>query len=621
MQVPPYQGNMTDSNNILLINRDEDFREAISQALIRSGYAVHTAVEMHDALSIITEQPVNLIICDSILKDVSGYDFLYYLKSDPIRKLIPFLFFVPVNDQGRASKAFQMGVIDFLVYPMEVQDFLNRIQEIIPHGSAQEDPSPPAAAESSADKPIVPNLPANENQRNSIRKSPLPNLHIELSRDGFLYLPGRIKNFSRRGLSVETALLGKPGLVLKIRFPLPEENITAEGTIRHISFDDFQKLAGIGIEMEDSRQWQAVFDYLNALIGHGKEGAGGESGDQATPLLDQNAKTIILPAEERSEPVLPAMLDPHWRKPEDTSIEVRFYHSLIGKQLDNYKAVSFVGAGNMGGVFKAWDVVLEREVALKVISFELSSKEKFREMFVKEARLISKLDHPNIARIYHIGHINDILYFAMEYISGGTMADIIREGRNLNTLRGLEYLITICQTLEFVSLKNIIHRDIKPANIMVNQKGTLKIVDFGVAQTTNGQNKGALQEGIVGSPYYMSPDVVAGRPLDLRSDIYSLGACFYHALTGIPPFTGKDTEEVLSKHLNENLTPVKEKNPKVSAALGGIIEKMMAKDPNDRYQTYSHIIDEVQTLRSRAMKFQQLKNKTLIFHVKQTETE
>jgi DNA-binding response OmpR family regulator/predicted Ser/Thr protein kinase len=608
---------MTDSNNILLINRDEDFRESICQTLRGSGYTVHTAVGMHDALSIIMEHPVDLIICDSILKDVSGYDFLYYLKSDPLRATIPFLFFVPLNDQGRASKAFQMGVIDFLVYPMEMQDFLNRIREIKPPGATQEDPSPPATPESSAERAIAPDLPAHEDQRNSIRKSPLPSLHIELSRDGFLYMPGRIKNFSRRGLSVETALLGKPGLVLKIRFPLPEENITAEGTIRHVSFDDFQKLAGIGIEMEDSQQWQVVFDYLTALIGHGEKTNGSENGDQVTPLPDQKEKTIILTAEERGESPLPAMLDPRWLKSEETSIESRLYHSLIGKQLDNYKAVSFVGAGNMGGVFKGWDVVLEREVALKVISFELSSKEKFREMFVKEARLISKLDHPNIARIYHIGNLNDILYFAMEYISGGTMADMIREGRNLNTLRGLEYLITICQTLEFVSLKNIIHRDIKPANIMVNQKGTLKIVDFGVAQTTNGQNKGALQEGIVGSPYYMSPDVVAGRPLDLRSDIYSLGACFYHALTATPPFTGKDTDEVLSKHLNENLTPVKEKNPKVSAALGGIVEKMMAKDPNDRYQTYTHIIDEVQALRSRAMKFQQLKNKTLIFHVNQ----
>jgi len=588
---------MNDSNDILLINQDHDFRESIVQALRKSNYTVHTAMEMHSALSILTQNPIGLIICDGALNDVSGYNFLYYLKNDPLREAIPFLFLVPVNDQGWASKAFQMGSIDFLVYPMEVKDFLHRIREIKPNSSSRDDPSPP---------------PGQDERRSSIRTNPLPSLHIELSRDGVLYLPGRIKNFSRAGLFVETALLGKPGVVLKLRFPLPEETIVAEGEIKHISFDDFQKPAGIGIDMKDNSHWQTVFDYLNALLGSGQGQPAASDSSQVNPSPNQKEGTIVLTNQSARH----AMLSPKKQEPDETPIEHRFYHSLIGKQLDNYKAVSFVGAGNMGGVLKAWDVALEREVALKVISYELSSQKKFRKMLVKEARLISKLDHPNIARIYYVGNTNDILYFSMEYIAGGTMADIIREGRNLNTLRGLEYLITICRTLEFVSRKNIIHRDIKPANIMVSREGTLKIVDFGVAQTINGQKKAALQEGIVGSPYYISPDAVTGRPLDHRSDIYSLGACFYHGLAGSPPFTGNDTEEVLSKHVNEKLRPVKEKNPKVSPALGAIIEKMMAKDPKDRYQDYKQIIDEVQRLQARALKFHQLKNKTLMLHVK-----
>jgi DNA-binding response OmpR family regulator len=610
---------MTDNNDILIINREQDFRESIRQALTDSGYTVHTATEMRDALVAITKHPVGLIICDSKLKDISGYDFLHYLKSDPLREDIPFLFFVPLNDQGRTIKAFQLGAIDFMVYPMEVEDFINRIREIRLNGSAQEDQSHPSTEEWSDNRQTTTNQLGHAEWRAATRKSPLPSLHIELSRDGLLFLPGRIKNFSRNGLFVETALLGKPGVALKVRFAMPEEKITIEGKIKHISFDDFQKPAGIGIDIEDSLQWQAVFDYLNALIGQGQEELVSSDEAQVNPELDQGQRTWVMSAEERPESVLTAMLDPHGQNSEEPSIENRFYQNLIGKQLDNYKVVSFVGAGNMGGVVKAWDVALERQVALKVISYELSSQERFREMFVKEARLISKLDHPNIARIYHIGNTSDILYFSMEYISGGTVADMIKEERNFNTLRGLEYLITICRTLEFVSRKNIIHRDIKPANIMVDQKGTLKIVDFGVAQITSGQHKGTRQEGIVGSPYYISPDVVAGRPLDHRSDIYSLGACFYHALAGSHPFTGKNTDEVFSKHLNEKLTPIKEKNPKVSSVFGAIIEKMMAKEPNDRYQTYSHIIDEVQKLRSRALKFQRLKNKTLIFHVKQRQ--
>ncbi|MDD5204641.1 MAG: serine/threonine-protein kinase [Desulfobacterales bacterium] len=256
-------------------------------------------------------------------------------------------------------------------------------------------------------------------------------------------------------------------------------------------------------------------------------------------------------------------------------------------------------------------MALEREVAIKVISYELASQETFRDMFIKEARTISKLDHPNIAHIYYIGDTDNILYFVMEFITGQTLKNLIDQRMNLNTLRGLEYLITTCQALDFVSNKNIIHRDIKPENLMIDGKGSLKIVDFGVAKTIDA-DKPAKQEGIVGSPLYMSPDCIAGRALDHRSDIYSLGASFYHAFTGFPPFEGKDAEEVLLKHLNDPCIPLNERNPKVSRSLGSIIERMMAKEPADRYQNYGGIIKDLRALRTKALRFQQLKNSTLI---------
>jgi serine/threonine-protein kinase len=233
-------------------------------------------------------------------------------------------------------------------------------------------------------------------------------------------------------------------------------------------------------------------------------------------------------------------------------------------------------------------------------------------MFISEARIVSKLEHPNIAHIYNIGNTNDILYYAMEFILGNTLKDLINKGVNLNTLKGLEYFITTCQALDFVSKKNIIHRDVKPANIMINHKGTLKIVDFGVAKTVDADAYKAQQEGIVGSPYYMSPECIEGRPLDHRSDIYSLGASFYHAFAGCLPFEGKNAEEVLLKHLNDQCVPPTDRNPKVPKLLGKIIMKMMARDPANRYQTYEEIIDELKSLRSRALKFQNLKNATLI---------
>jgi serine/threonine-protein kinase len=608
---------MTDKTDILLINREKGFLEAMSSALRQSGYTVHTAMDMRGALTALASHPVGLIICDNALQDISGYEFLIYLKKDPLRDSVPFVFLVPVNDQGRASKAFKMGAIDFLVYPIEVGDLIECIREIMASLAAKKDST--AQVSSKAD-PVQPGKEDEAHQierRKSIRKSTLPHLRIELSRDGILWLPGQIKNFSMSGLFVETAVLGKPGVLLNIRVFMPKGNSTFKGHIKRVSFDDFQKPAGVGIQIQDSKEWRQIFQYLDSLIAEAASASINEEVNEKERPKAKNRKTFLLSKLQGKKVVNDALVSSNIREVKEESIETRFYHSLIDKQLDNYIPVSFIGSGSMGGVFKGWDVALEREVALKIISYRLSSKKKFRKMFVKEARIISKLDHPNIAQIYHIRNSNDILYFVMEFISGDSLGDMIAAGRHLNTLSGLGYLITICQTLDFVSKKHIIHRDIKPENIMINNNGVLKIVDFGIAQMYTRNDSGIKQMGIAGSPSYISPDVIEGRPLDHRSDIYSLGATYYHALTGSPPYVGKNTEDVLHKHLDAKLTPVKVKNPKISSAFSNIIEKMLAKHPTDRYQSYDEIIHDVEALRARAEKFQQLKNATLMLKVKQ----
>ena len=151
---------------------------------------------------------------------------------------------------------------------------------------------------------------------------------------------------------------------------------------------------------------------------------------------------------------------------------------------------------------------------------------------------------------------------------------------------------------------------------MISEDGTIKIVDFGVAKVVDIDGKDKKKDGIVGSPLYISPDSILGNTLDQRSDIYSLGASFYHAFTGFPPFEGKSKEEVLEKHLRKELTPLRKKNPKVSGALGKVIEKMMEKRPEDRYQDYKAIIKDLDLLRARALKFQKIKNATSIFKIR-----
>lgn len=605
---------MSKRSDILLINRDADFLEAMTGFLRKAGLTVHTAMDMRTALSRLSRNSIDLIISDNVLKDVSGYDFLRFVKNDPLRDSIPFVFFVPINDQGRAFKAFELGAVDFLVYPMEVDDFVERIQEILVScepeaaGTVEEDGTAAKKPETGGEI-IAPALkeeepPTSEEPEPTAEEArPVSAIRIDLSRDGLFWMPGQIRNFSDRGILVVTALLGKPGVMLHVKFPFLEERVTIKGQIMHVVFDDVDKPVGIDIAFEKSREWARVHECLNASM-EGEESppavgaAPGRQRRRTTEITAETTGTLLIP---HGQDGLEDALLLHISTGIEDSFEERFYRSLIGRQLDNYRAVSFIGSGTMGGVFKGWDAALERVVALKVISYQLSAQEAFRDMFIKEARLISKLDHQNIAHIYAIGSTNDILYFAMEFIDGDTLADLITEHHNLYTLRGLDYLITVCETLDFVRLQNIIHRDIKPENIIINDKGILKIVDFGVAKRVDVHASGASPDGIVGSPLYMSPDSITQDVVDHRSDIYSLGATFYHVFTGEPPFIGNGTKEILLNHIKSKLIPLSDRNPKISPALSRIIEKMMAKDPDRRYQNYQEIIKDLKIFRSRVI--------------------
>jgi DNA-binding response OmpR family regulator/tRNA A-37 threonylcarbamoyl transferase component Bud32 len=609
---------MNHNDNILFINRDKKLQKDLGKALRKKGYSVHTAFDMRGALSALSANSMGLIICDNTLQDVTGYEFLRFLKNDPLREKIPFIFLVPLNDQGSAINAFKLGASDFIVYPIKPEDLIYRIREVVAqpksgdHVKPQQSPADSITQTSMTKK----TGDAPSERRKSKRVHPLSTIRVDISRNGVLWLPAKIKNINRDGIYLETSLLGKAGLEIYIKVAIPSGTSIVKGQVKHIAFKNYNPSAGIGVEVEKSAQWREILQYFITIIKKA-EAPSPCSSPYGSGLPGDLQATIVSSGENRN-PVRSTSPSMH-RAKVNASYELRFYQSLVGKQLDNYKAVSFVGSGAMGGVFEGWDIALERRVALKVISYRLASKEKSREMFIKEARFVSKLDHPNIAHIYHIGNVNEILYFAMEYIDGVTMADMIKKGDKFNTLKGLKYLITICEALDFVSQNNIIHRDIKPANIMINGRGVVKIVDFGVAKIVDVNGDDNKNEDIVGTPSYICPEAIEGSPLDLRSDIYSLGASFYHGFTGSTPFEGKNAKEVLNKHMKQSLIPLRKKNPKVSSALGRVIEKMMAKTPENRYQDYKGIIKDLKGLESRAKKFQKLKNATLILRIKPRE--
>ncbi len=270
------------------------------------------------------------------------------------------------------------------------------------------------------------------------------------------------------------------------------------------------------------------------------------------------------------------------------------YTPLVGKDIQGLRVVGLLGRGGMGEVYKAFDARLQRTVAIKVVSELYALDKDFSARFAREARSASAVNHPNVAQIFSSGEIDQRPYYVMEYVEGRSLADLLGESGHLGGRRSLEFLLQAAEGLRAAAEAGIVHRDIKPANMMVDAKGRLKIVDFGLARRLAEDVRVTRSDHVLGTPTYLSPEQAQGQEVDQRSDIYSLGASFYHLLSGTPPFEGDTPVAVILKHVGDPLPPLREKNPRVPAAVAAIIERMMAKDPRDRYPGYDPLIADLE---------------------------
>jgi len=202
---------MSDQNDILLINRDKYFLTQIVKTLQEEGFTVHTAMEMRGALSTLAGNPVGLIICDKALEDIDGIEFLSFIKKDPLRENIPFMFYVSLNDQAYPLRAFQLGAVDYVVYPIDTQALVNRINSAFSMGAPDPATIPaqaPAARPAAPPKP-TPVKKAPPSEIKALFDTPL---NVEVSRDGVIWLPSKVTQFRHKGLTMETLMMGKPGV-------------------------------------------------------------------------------------------------------------------------------------------------------------------------------------------------------------------------------------------------------------------------------------------------------------------------------------------------------------------------------------------------------------------------
>jgi len=255
-------------------------------------------------------------------------------------------------------------------------------------------------------------------------------------------------------------------------------------------------------------------------------------------------------------------------------------------KLGRYEVQDEIGRGAMGVVYRATDPVLDRTVAIKTINMSTDQAERaeYEARFYQEAKAAGGLNHPNIVTVYDVGDSGDIAYMALEFLQGTELADLLADGRHLPIDRSLEIAAQVSDGLAYAHDRGVVHRDIKPANIMILQDGVAKITDFGIARMRQSEVK--TQTGILlGSPRYMSPEVVLGKRADGRSDIFSLGIIMYEMLTGAAPFTGETMGALMFQTINFVQPAPSTVNPSVPAMLDFIVAKMLAKNRDERYQS------------------------------------
>jgi serine/threonine-protein kinase len=264
------------------------------------------------------------------------------------------------------------------------------------------------------------------------------------------------------------------------------------------------------------------------------------------------------------------------------------------KSIPGYEVLELLGEGGMGMVYKARQKSLDRIVALKVLPARAAKETAFIKRFISEARTVARLNHENIIAGIDVGEHDGTYYFAMEHVEGESVAQLIDRQGALEERYALQVVAQMARALAHAHKHGLVHRDVKPQNILVTKTGLAKLCDLGLAKMQNEASKDPT--GVpVGTPHYLSPEQARGEAdVDIRSDVYSLGASLYHMLTGSTPFEGQSPMVLMTKHLTEEPVPIRRKNADVSKAAGDLVLRMMSKDKEDRHQTPAELLEDVE---------------------------
>ncbi len=284
-------------------------------------------------------------------------------------------------------------------------------------------------------------------------------------------------------------------------------------------------------------------------------------------------------------------------------VQVPASRTAPGAVIADFIIIRELGRGGMGIVYLSHQISLDRSAALKVLAESYANNTEFVVGFIKEARAAAKLNHPHIVQAYAVGEDEGLYYFAMENVDGKTMKEVLAEKKIIPIEEATQIIQQIAEALDYAwKEQRLVHRDIKPDNIMLTNNGKAKLADLGLARVAGDKDEKEDSDEVMGTPQYISPEALLGEPMDIRSDIYSLGATFYQFVTGQFPFNGNSASEIAKKHITDPLVPPVKVNPSVPQNISDVIVKMMEKDPNKRYQDGETLVEELRNIRkSRAV--------------------
>lgn len=268
---------------------------------------------------------------------------------------------------------------------------------------------------------------------------------------------------------------------------------------------------------------------------------------------------------------------------------------MIGKRISGrYKILKMIGGGGMANVYLAHDMILDRDVAVKMLRLDFANDEEFIRRFHREAQSATSLAHPNIVSIYDVGEENDLYYIVMEYVDGQTLKQYILQNSPIPTETALEIMQQLTSAISHAHQNDIVHRDIKPHNILLDKNGNVKVTDFGIAMALSATSI-TQTNSVLGSVHYLSPEQARGGMANKKSDIYSLGIVMFEMLTGRLPFSGESAVSIALKHLQSETPSLKRWNSSIPQSVENVVLKATAKDPFHRYESVDEMEEDIRT--------------------------